>query len=556
MKNKLTSLLLLCLAFLCFFGGAPVRAEDAPPSEQAAEQALEEILAFKGVDSYSIQRWVTGELTETAGIGAEWYVLALAQMEDCELSSYEASLLDYLASHTVRSASTRQKYAVCLASVGSIDSYISATLSDSIGKQGLMSWVFGLHLLNNGYVSEEHTAESVKARLLELQLADGGWSVMGQAADADATAMTVQALAVFYAEDSMVRQAVDKALALLSEKQLPDGDYISYGVPNPESTAQVMIALSALGIDYSLDSRFIKNGNTLLDGMLKYRLTNGSFSHSEGGTSHESATSQVFLALSSYLRMKAGEGSVFLLEHARPTEVQLPPAEPSEPMAPPPADEVPNEPTESTLLGDYRLWVSLALVALGGAWCLCLYLRGKRRIENFISVGVAVALAVVAVCFTRIQSVEDYYQTHLDVIEEGDETVFLSVRCDAVLEHWDQLDPSLRSEKYVPSNGVIHERREYVLRPGDTVYDLLVRVLQHERIQMESSVSLGNAAYVQSINHLYEFSCGETSGWRYTVNGAFSDKSCSAYVLQDGDEVVWQFTCDIGGAFEGEVKSE
>ena len=544
------------MALLCLLGSLPVTAEEVSPSESAVEQILEEILAFKGASSDSVQTWIEGELTETAGVGAEWYVLALAQTGDRDLSSYEVALTQYLAAHTVRPASTRQKYALCLSAVGSVDSYISATVNDSVGQQGLMSWVFGLHLLTNGYVSRDHTVESVKTKILELQLADGGWSVTGQTADVDATAMTVQALAVFYAEDGTVRQAVDTALGLLSERQLAGGDYMSYGVPNPESTAQVMIALSALGIDYSLDDRFIKNGHTLLDGMLSYRLSDGSFSHNAGGLSHESATSQVFLALASHLRMKEGRGSVFSLDRARPTEVKLPSTEPSSPTDPPTAEVDPTEPDEKSVFEDYRLWVSLALVLSGGVWCFCLYLRRKRRIENFIAVGIAVALAVTAVCFTRIQSVEDYYQTHLEEIGEDSETVFLSVRCDAALENWDQLDPSLQNEKYVPSDGVILARKEYVLRPGDTVYDLLVRVLRHERIQMESSMSVGNDAYVQSINHLYEFSCGELSGWRFTVNGAFSDYGCSVYQLKDGDEVVWQYTCDPGEDFGTEVGSK
>ena len=49
----------------------------------------------------------------------------------------------------------------------------------------------------------------------------------------------------------------------LSSQQLEDGNYSSYGVPNTESTAQVILALSSLGIDGFTDERFIKNENTL-----------------------------------------------------------------------------------------------------------------------------------------------------------------------------------------------------------------------------------------------------------------------------------------------------
>ncbi|MBP3376336.1 MAG: hypothetical protein J6L83_06185, partial [Clostridia bacterium] len=44
-----------------------------------------------------------------------------------------------------------------------------------------------------------------------------------------------------------IKAAVDRALGLLSEKQLDGGDYASYGVSNPESTSQVLVGLSSLG---------------------------------------------------------------------------------------------------------------------------------------------------------------------------------------------------------------------------------------------------------------------------------------------------------------------
>ena len=54
------------------------------------------------------------------------------------------------------------------------------------------------------------------------------------------------------------------------------------------------------------------------------------------------------------------------------------------------------------------------------------------------------------------------------------------------------------------------------------------------------------SVYVQGINNLYEFSCGELSGWMYRVNGVFPNYGCSKYVLKDGDVVEWVYTCDLG----------
>lgn len=114
----------------------------------------------------------------------------------------------------------------------------------------------------------------------------------------------------------------------------------------------------------------------------------------------------------------------------------------------------------------------------------------------------------------EIQSVDEYYLTHMEDIKKDSETVTISIRCDTVLDNWDKLDPQLRDEKYVPSDGVILPETTYVLRPGDTAFDILNRVCRYNKIQMEYQGIENNAygsAYIKGINYLYEFSCGKLS---------------------------------------------
>ena len=66
-----------------------------------------------------------------------------------------------------------------------------------------------------------------------------------------------------------VKKSVDKALKFLSRQQNNDGGYSAEGISNCESTAQVLMAISALNINIE-DSRFVKNGNTVLNGLLDY----------------------------------------------------------------------------------------------------------------------------------------------------------------------------------------------------------------------------------------------------------------------------------------------
>ena len=167
--------------------------------------------------------------------------------------------------------------------------------------------------------------------------------------------------------------------------------------------------------------------------------------------------------------------------------------------------------------------------------------------KDLFAVCIIIFVLIFVFTGTKIQSVEDYYLTHIDDITEESETVFLSIRCDTILDNWDKLDSSLKQEKYVPSNGEILPRTEYVLRKGDTVYDILDRAVRHNKIQMECIYTANYASiYVEGINHLYEFSCGELSGWMYMVNTQFPSVGCSKYELSDGDEIIWCYTCDLG----------
>ena len=90
---------------------------------------------------------------------------------------------------------------------------------------------------------------------------------MVRQADSDMTGMALQSLAPYYSRDPAVQEAVDRAIARLSQMQNDDGGYSSWGTANSESIAQVVVALTALGIDPATDARFVKNGNSAIDAL-------------------------------------------------------------------------------------------------------------------------------------------------------------------------------------------------------------------------------------------------------------------------------------------------
>lgn len=177
--------------------------------------------------------------------------------------------------------------------------------------------------------------------------------------------------------------------------------------------------------------------------------------------------------------------------------------------------------------------------------------------KDLLVLGFVIVIVAVLLSGTKFQSVEDYYQTHIDDIKEDSETVTLSIRCDTVLEHWEQLSPPLQSDKYIPEDGVILPPTEYVLRPKDTVFDILNRAVRHSKIQMEfqgADDNVYNSVYIKGIHHLYEYSCGPLSGWMYKVNGEFPDYGCSRYKPEDKDVIEFVYTCDLGRDVGGEFE--
>ena len=173
--------------------------------------------------------------------------------------------------------------------------------------------------------------------------------------------------------------------------------------------------------------------------------------------------------------------------------------------------------------------------------------------KDLFAIVVIVALVVLVASGTKVQSVDDYYLTHIDDITEDSQTVTISIRCDTILDNWDKLDASLKSDKYVPADGVILPTFRAVLRKGDTVYDIFSRVTRYSKIVTDCVYTVNySSVYVKGINHLYEFSCGELSGWMYRVNGVFPGYGCSKYVLKGGDVIEWVYTCDLGRDVGGE----
>lgn len=130
-------------------------------------------------------------------------------------------------------------------------------------------------------------------------------------------------------------------------------------------------------------------------------------------------------------------------------------------------------------------------------------------------------------------------------------TCTMSISCAAILDNMDLLDPE--KVELVPEDGWILEPTTVTFYEGESVFNILQRVCKQRELHMEyMNTPIYNSAYIEGINNLYEFDCGELSGWMYEVNGWFPNYGCSRYQLMESDVIEWVYTCDLGADVGGE----
>lgn len=222
------------------------------------------------------------------------------------------------------------------ADIGGKDLLAALAAVDYASQIYLSSLAFPLIAMNfkADFSFDEATKETIVNTILAAQQPDGGWSYCSQDlygygiyTDPDDTAMAIQALAPYYETNDEVKAAVDSALAYLKASIGGTGAVLSYGSPSGESTAQVVLALCALGMD-PLSAEYTVEGKTLLDGLLSFVTENG------GALNYKSVedpltTYQVLQGLEAIERFQNGKVSVFTYDEA--PEVPVDPEQPTEP---------------------------------------------------------------------------------------------------------------------------------------------------------------------------------------------------------------------------------
>ena len=308
----------------------------------AAEQALRD-LPHADLDKMLTE---TGDMLErdfletapqVGSIGGEWAVIGLARSDRQVSKDYYGNVVSFVErkindKEQLHRAKSTENSRIILALTA-----LGLNVTDVDGHnllQGLTDMNYLKRQGNNGPIwaliafdsydyeiptvhegGEQVTREGLIDYILSVQLPDGGWTLSNDpdsVADADMTGMALQALAPYYRHNDAVTEAVDKALATVSEIQLANGGFASWGTVNVESCAQILVALNALGIDAVNDERFVKNGRTILDAVSDFYVDGGGFRHLYDQEGMDAmATEQSYYAMVATKRMRNSLTSLY-----------------------------------------------------------------------------------------------------------------------------------------------------------------------------------------------------------------------------------------------------
>lgn len=454
-----------------------------------------------------------------------------------------------------------------------------------VSEQGNNGTAFALIALDSGSYYKDATGNAAREAWIKTlhtnQHSNGAWNIDGDhpGDNVDTTAMVVQALAPYYASNTDAKDAVDKAVGWLSAQYQLRGDYGS-----SESAAQVIVALSALGIDARTNADFQYKGISVLSNFLSYAdETTGGFLHVKvnpdsgaNGTVNQMASEQAAYTLVAYDRYAGNRNRLYDMsdvvkrENASVKEVINlineigPVGERSynaiaeariayDNLSDEDQDKVTNYKTLTDAEKDYSEILKQKRAdqykLLKEHYDQLLNDKNKKystaakkKLANILQQAQTDMNA--AKSCERVTDIYTQAVADLDAVKPGD--IEVTFRLIGALEATQDVD--LTTDSYLPEYVTWVPTTTYALQENATVYDLYTEAMKEAGLR---SVGADNN-YVSTIYApsclggyaLSEFTNGKKSGWMYTVNGTHPNVGLKDKTLKDGDVVIWHYIND------------
>ncbi len=355
------------------------------------------------------------------------------------------------------------------------------------------------------------------------------WSVTNPYSQGpDVSGMMIPALAPYYkaaledkgvngisaATCAAIKALVETEVSAYSTMQSVDNATINN---NANSTAKIISALTSIGINPNTDEHFIKNGKSLIDGLLLFESSD----HRLGWTSttyNSLASEQGLEALGNYKDLlNGGDGNNYAFSATVAPYTEWP---------------------DAKLLTDLLVTVPAKTT----------YNKG----ETFDADG----LVVKAVYNGNASTAETLTSGYTLSPDDGDAlntagVVTVTVGYGGLTKTFNIIVNENSSTPYEVAkvnitvqshSGVIASKNGLVIKEGvTTAMDALKSVLNDAG---KTCVIEKGGTYVASIDGLGEMDKGPNSGWMYNVNNVTVQTSANEYVLNGGEEILWYYTLD------------
>lgn len=517
--------------------------------------------------------------TKNVGIGStngEWLVLALARggvISGTDTSGIGARYLNTLFTALRDSQGTkltlstdyaRVTLAMSALGVEAPESVLDVVRDyDRVTAQGINAVVYALLALDSKPYDkgDDVLRDKYVAFLLDNACESGGWVYGGDktsTADVDMTAMVLQALAPYYLSgDANVKTAVDKGLSALKTMQKSTGGFSSYGTYNAESTAQVIVALTALGIDPT--SAEWKQTGDPIDALLHfYNSETSMFRHASNGTDDQMATEQAAYALVAYNRFAAKQNRLYDMSDAFSESGEV--KDPKQTVA--------SVKLEIGSMGRQTVSMTVAntedeVKSYIDTRLKLLTTKGPTYEVSVRKLVPAVAgteedpggtggsfIAEVTISMDGVTDTADIYGTITATKYEApkeDITVTFQLLGDD--HHTIKTDADVHTYRFNADEMPVWIDTVTLTVPGgSTVGDVFKQVLDEKGYTYEGLES-GYVGTITQPDGGISLSATDDSrndsGWMYLVNDKHADVGLNSYILSGGDVIVWHWTDDF-----------
>lgn len=285
---------------------------------------------------------------KSAVFGSEWNILSLARGSSNVPQDYFETYYQNVVNEVIKkegkfsSSTDYSRVIIALTAIGKDPTDVGGynlveklySIAD-IKKIGINGAVYALIALDTNKYSVPTDSEfntNIRQELVDFivskKLPNGGFAWFGDNPDMDITGMAIQALSN-YIDQPDVKGAIDQTVELLSTTQQENGGYVNFfGTATVESVAQVLVALTSIGINPETDSRFIKgDGNGIISNIMTYyNNVDGAFIYN--GKTNMMATQQASYALIAHERLVNNQNKLYDMSDAKTDPVSPEPEAP------------------------------------------------------------------------------------------------------------------------------------------------------------------------------------------------------------------------------------